>query len=153
LKLIITMPNGTVSKEKNLYLVGIGVKHSIAPPMHNFIAKSLGLSWTFHNTECFSIQDVLELGRLTTTMGLVITMPYKTAVMTHLDDLDALESTIGACNNVSRDPSNPKKLRGTNTDWLGIKGCLLEKGDEQLRPASSQQLAPPALIVGDGGAS
>ncbi|KXH68147.1 shikimate dehydrogenase [Colletotrichum salicis] len=129
------------SDEKTLHLVGIGVGHSIAPPMHNAIARSLSL-WTFHATECNTIKDLLLLARKDSTAGLVVTMPYKNTVMPRLDALDPLSTTIGACNNVYRNPSNPARLRGTNTDWLGVKGCLLEKGDGQ-GPVDGR----PALIA------
>ncbi|GME30476.1 uncharacterized protein LTHEOB_8176 [Neofusicoccum parvum] len=138
---------GNPDPTKTLHLVGIGVKHSIAPPMHNFIAKSLGLPWEFHSTECATIDELVALGRNPSTAGLVVTMPYKQTVMDRLDGLDSLASTIGACNNVYRDPENPDRLRGTNTDWLGIKGCLLEKSSSTARTGS------PALIIGAGGAS
>ncbi|CZR53571.1 related to pentafunctional arom polypeptide [Phialocephala subalpina] len=137
------MANSSASPDpKTLHLVGIGVKHSIAPPMHNHIASSLSLPWTFHSTECPTIQDVLTLARLPSTQGLVVTMPYKASVMPHLDALDPLAIQLGACNNVYLDEG---KLRGTNTDWLGIKGCLLEKG--------ARVEGKPGLIVGAGGAS
>ncbi|KAH7166421.1 hypothetical protein EDB81DRAFT_918854 [Dactylonectria macrodidyma] len=132
-----------------LHLAGIGVGHSIAPPMHNYIAQSLGLPWTFYATECATIDDLVQLARSKSTAGLVVTMPYKNTIIPHLDTLDELAETIGACNNIYRDWENPKKLRGTNTDWLGIKGCLLEKGDQAGTPVFNK----PALIVGAGGAS
>lgn len=138
--------------KKTLHLVGVGVKHSIAPPMHNHIAESLGLPWTFHSTECSDLDDLMELARSGGTAGLVVTMPYKSTVMARLDRLDELATTIGACNNVYHDPSDYSKLVGTNTDWLGIKGCLLEKGDKENRPNSGQS-SKPALLVGAGGAS
>jgi quinate dehydrogenase len=128
-----------------LHLVGIHVTHSIAPSMHNHITQSLGLPWTFHATECPSIFELMTLARDPKTAGLVVTMPYKNTVMQHLDALDDLALQIGACNNVYRDPKDPTKLRGTNTDWLGIKGCLLEGGE--------RVSGRPALIVGAGGAS
>ncbi|KIL87242.1 shikimate dehydrogenase [Fusarium avenaceum] len=127
---------------RTLHLVGIGVGHSIAPPMHNHIAQSLGLPWTFYATECTSLDDLVKLAREDTTAGLVVTMPYKNAILPRLDALDELTQTIGACNNVYRDWENPEKLRGTNTDWIGIKGCLLEKGDQAGQPV----LNKPALI-------
>jgi quinate dehydrogenase len=133
---------------KTLYLVGIGVKHSIAPAMHNQIAESLGLPWTFHSTECATIEEVITLGRAPDTQGLVVTMPYKVSVMNHLDGLDELSTVLNACNNVYRDPRDSKLLRGTNTDWRGIKGCLLEKID-----SGKSQPVGPGLIVGAGGAS
>jgi quinate dehydrogenase len=91
----------------------------------------------------------MELARKDTTAGLVVTMPYKNAILPRLDVLDDLATTIGACNNVYRDWEHPEKLHGTNTDWRGIKGCLLEKGDQAGVPV----LNKPALIVGAGGAS
>ncbi|KAH7217780.1 hypothetical protein DER44DRAFT_754866 [Fusarium oxysporum] len=136
-------------EQRTLHLVGIGVGHSIAPPMHNHIAQSLGLPWTFYATECATLDDLMDLARKDTTAGLVVTMPYKNAIIPRLDALDDLAATIGACNNVYRDWEDPKKLRGTNTDWRGIKGCLLEKGDQAGVPV----LNKPALIVGAGGAS
>lgn len=137
--------NSTQEDAKTLHLVGIHVTHSIAPSMHNHISRSLGLPWTFHSTECPSMSDLMSLARDPKTAGLVVTMPYKNTVMQHLDALDDLAVQIGACNNVYRDPKDPAKLRGTNTDWLGIKGCLLEGG-----PLATGK---PALIVGAGGAS
>lgn len=137
----------TTARIISLHLVGIGVTHSIAPPMHNFIAKSLGLPWTFHSTECATIEEAIALGRNPSTAGLVVTMPYKQTIMQRLDGTDPLASTIGACNNVYRDKEHPERLRGTNTDWLGIKGCLLEQGEKAARADA------PALVVGAGGAS
>ncbi|KAH3951443.1 hypothetical protein HBH53_062930 [Parastagonospora nodorum] len=136
------------TETKTLHLVGIGVKHSIAPPMHNMIATSLGLPWTFHSTECDTVEEVAALARKSSTAGLVVTMPYKNTVMPLLDELDDLATTIGACNNTYR---RDGKIVGTNTDWRGIKGCLLEKGDESSRPRPSRTAS--ALVIGAGGAS
>jgi quinate dehydrogenase len=136
------------TQAKTLHLVGIGVKHSIAPPMHNMIAKSLGLPWTFHSTECDTVEGVAALARDPSTAGLVVTMPYKNTIMPLLDELDDLATTIGACNNTYR---RDNKIVGTNTDWRGIKGCLLEKGEESSRPNPHRTAS--ALIVGAGGAS
>lgn len=134
-------------ERRTFHLVGVGVNHSIAPPMHNFITQSLGLPWTFYSTECPRLEDALELARRPSTVGLVVTMPYKNAIMPRLDALDELAATIGACNNVYRDPGSLDLLRGTNTDWLGVRGCLLEKAGPIPR------LRTPALVVGAGGAS
>lgn len=133
------------NQPKKLHLVGTGVTHSIAPNMHNHIAKSLNLPWTFHATECPTLVEVIRLARDETTAGLVVTMPYKTAIIPHLDEVDDLAKTIGACNNVYY---KGDRICGTNTDWLGIKGCLLEKSGEATSATSKC-----ALIVGAGGAS
>jgi quinate dehydrogenase len=145
------MSEQTASEKLTLHLVGVGVTHSIAPELHNSIAESLCLPWTFYSTECPTLEDLVYLAKKPTTAGLVVTMPYKNSVMEHLDEYDKLATTIGACNNVYYKDGNPRRLCGTNTDWKGVKGCLLEKGDETRRPTASSPAS--ALIVGAGGAS
>ncbi|KAF2161040.1 hypothetical protein M409DRAFT_28646 [Zasmidium cellare ATCC 36951] len=137
-----------MAAEKHLHLAGIGVGHSIAPPMHNSIAKSLDLPWMFYSTECPTLESVISLARDEQTVGLVVTMPYKTSILPHVDAIDEIAKTIGACNLVYRDPGKPQQLHASNTDWLGVKGCLLEKS-----PKGRPVLSKPALIVGAGGAS
>lgn len=124
------------------YLVGIGVTHTIAPPMHDYIAQALGYNWRFITQECPTIEDALRLFRQPSFAGGVVTMPYKTAIMAHLDGLDEQCVKIGACNNVYRAADG--SLRGTNTDWRGVKACLALASDEGR--------GRPALIIGAGGA-
>ncbi|PVH88816.1 NAD(P)-binding protein [Cadophora sp. DSE1049] len=115
--------------------------------MHNHIAKSLSFPWTFINQECPTIQDLVAFFRAPTFAGGVVTMPYKKAIIPYLDEADALVSKIGACNNVYLTPEG--KLRGTNTDWRGIKGCLLSG----MKSGDNAGRGKPALIIGAGGAS
>lgn len=121
--------------------------HSIAPPMHNYISQTLGLPWQFINRECPTIDDVVALFRAPTFAGGVVTMPYKKAIIPFLDELDDLAAMLGACNNVylTRDG----RLRGTNTDWRGIRGCLLSG----TRSGGNEGRGKPALVIGAGGAS
>lgn len=128
---------------KKLHLIGVGVGHSIAPIMHNFICKSLGKPLTFVATEAPTIEAAMEIMTATDFAGAVVTMPYKKTVMSHLAGLDLLTVKLGACNNVYI--GSDGKLQGTNTDWRGIKGCLLA--------ASDKGVGQPAMIVGAGGAS
>ncbi|KAF3394226.1 hypothetical protein F1880_004682 [Penicillium rolfsii] len=139
------------SEARTLHLVGVGVTHSIAPEMHNYIARSLGLPWTFYATECPTLEDVVSLAKKSTTSGLVVTMPYKNTIMKHLDQTDDLASFIGACNNIYYKNDGSRHLCGTNTDWRGVQGCLLEKGEGNDRPSAERPAS--ALIVGAGGAS
>ncbi|KAL2068783.1 hypothetical protein VTL71DRAFT_15121 [Oculimacula yallundae] len=144
-----TAQNGSLSypERKYLYLAGIHVTHSIGLPMHNHIAKSLSLPWTFINQECPTINDMITLFRAPTFAGGVVTMPYKKAIIPFLDEVDPLVEKLGACNNVYLTPQG--KLRGTNTDWRGIKGCLLSATNS----GESEGRGEPALIIGAGGAS
>ena len=138
--------NGTIPERKNLYLVGINVTHTIAPPMHDHISQSvLQLPWTFTPVECPDVTDAVKLFHQPAFAGGVVTMPYKKAIMPYLDSIDDLCKRIGACNGVYLTPDG--KLRGTNTDWRGIKGCL-EAADPESTGAGRA-----ACIVGAGGAS
>lgn len=125
------------------YLVGIGVSHSIAPLMHNYIARSLGYNWKFLAKECPTVEDAIKLFREPTFAGGVVTMPYKSSIMQYLDGLDEYATKLGACNNVYL--AKDGTLQGTNTDWRGVKGCLLE--------TSLEGQGKPGLIIGAGGAS
>jgi quinate dehydrogenase len=134
-------------ERKYLYLAGVNVMHSIAPPMHNYIARALGLSWQFINKECPNVEDLVALFRAPTFAGGVVTMPYKKAIIPFLDEKDKLVEMLGACNNVYL--TKEGKLRGTNTDWRGIRGCLLSGTKSGVNEGKGK----PALIIGAGGAS
>lgn len=140
-----------MAQEKTLHLVGTHVTHSIAPSMHNYIARSLSLPWTFYSTTCSSFPDVLALLHSPSTAGLVVTMPYKNAVMSHVDELDKFASVIGACNCIYYKDGPTRRSVGSNTDWNGIVGSLLERDAGRARPSSE---APgSAVVIGAGGAS
>lgn len=124
--------------------------HTIAPPMHDYVAqKLLKLPWSFTPQECPTVDAALTLFQKPDFAGGVVTMPYKKEIMSRLDELDGLCKIIGACNCVylAESPTGKQILRGTNTDWRGVKGCLL--GADVL----SKGVGKPALIVGAGGAS
>ena len=50
--------------------------------------------------------------------GISVTMPYKEAILPHLDNTDSHTTKIGACNTVVR--AQDGKLYGFNTDAAGI---------------------------------
>lgn len=140
--------SGNTSDTKFTYLSGVGVTHSVAPLMHDQVAKDLGLPWKFRAQECPTIQDVMDSYRAPTFAGGVVTMPYKISVMEHLDGLDDQAKLIGACNNVYK--TKDGSLRGTNTDWRGIHGCLASGTQSK---TGSEGRKRPALIAGAGGAA
>lgn len=98
-------------------------------------------SKNFKNQSANNIPSVLKSP---TTAGAVITMPYKQSVMPHLSSLSPGAKAIGAVNNVYITPDGV--LHGSNTDWEGVRGCLLS-GD-----TSGAGKGKPALVVGAGGA-
>ena len=134
------------SAPRELYLLGIGTGHSVAPPMHNYIARSLNLPWTFHTKECLTIEECMKLLRSEICAGAAITMPYKGTILSRIDEIDELARTLAACNTVSVGADG--KLRGTNVDWCGIAGALSE-GATELDLLSTKA----ALVIGAGGAA
>ena len=144
-------------EQRSLHLVGTHVTHSVAYRMHNYIAESLGLPWTFCNTTCPTLDDALTLLAEPTVAGLVVTMPYKNTIMERVDELDELASTVGACNCVyykkGKDFAATTRIScGSNTDWNGIVDSLLGK-QAVGRPRPSPQSPGCAVVVGAGGAS
>ncbi|CCX10146.1 Similar to Quinate dehydrogenase; acc. no. P11635 [Pyronema omphalodes CBS 100304] len=130
-------------EKKYYYLAGQGIKHSIAPTVHQTVASSLGLPWEFLLLDVPTVTDVIATFQRPDFAGGVVTMPYKQAIMAHLDKLDHFATTLNACNNVYLSPTG--ELVGSNTDWIGILECL--------RTASSEGKGKPALVIGAGGAS
>jgi 3-dehydroquinate dehydratase / shikimate dehydrogenase len=74
--------------------------------------------------------------------GFSVTMPYKEAILEHLDNSDAYSQRVGACNTVVR--SQDGKLYGFNTDVFGV-----------LRPLEQRITLENArvLVIGAGGAA
>ena len=73
--------------------------------------------------------------------GLNVTIPYKEAVITYLDDLDESAKRVGAVNVIHRAGG---KLIGYNTDYLGFQQSLSGWLDSQIHSA---------LVLGSGGAA
>jgi quinate dehydrogenase len=134
------------STPRELYLIGIGTGHSVAPPMHNYIARSLNLPWTFHTKECFTIEECMTLLQSEVCAGAAVTMPYKGTILDRLDKVDELARTLAACNTVYVDADG--KLRGTNVDWCGIAGSLSEGAIGLDLPSTKA-----AIVIGAGGAA
>jgi quinate dehydrogenase len=137
------MASAETSQRIKVYIAGAPGGSSIAPPVHNFIAKQLDKPWNVQFMESESIEDVINTFRGPQFAGGIVTMPWKKAIIPYLDEVDDKVSLIGACNLVVRLPSG--RLRGTNVDWVGIKIPLL-----QARPRGN---ATCGMICGAGGAS
>jgi 3-dehydroquinate dehydratase/shikimate dehydrogenase len=75
--------------------------------------------------------------------GLSVTMPYKEAILPHLDNTDAHTTKIGACNTVVR--AQDGKLYGFNTDASGVVRPL----ERRLSTLEGARI----LVLGAGGAA
>ena len=125
-------------------IMGHPVGHSRSPAMHNRAFAVLGIDAIYVP---FSVapdrleQAVRGIHGLD-LQGMNVTLPYKSAIMPLLDEVDPDARSIGAVNTVLRDGS---RLRGTNTDAAGLTRSLEEAG-VSLRGTRS-------VVLGAGGAA
>jgi shikimate dehydrogenase len=92
----------------------------------------------------FDLQDLSEFPSIlaeNNLKGLNVTIPYKTDVISYLDDIDAKAKAIGAVNTIT---FKNGKLKGYNTDVFGFMYSI--------RPLLKNH-HKKALVLGSGGAS
>lgn len=104
-------------KQGNLYLVGSGVSHALAPAIHNTVIGQIGANWKFSNLDVQSKEEALDYIRNDDFIGCVPTMPLKIQLLDVVEEMDEAAKVIGAINNIYK---RDDKLLGANTDWIGI---------------------------------
>ena len=122
-------------------VIGHPIRHSMSPIMHNRVFKELGMDC------CYIALDIKPEGiglfikslRYTNILGVNVTIPHKTAVISYLDELSEEAKVLKAVNTIK---ITEEKLVGYNTDVFGFEKCL-----EGLDITNSS-----ALLIGAGGA-
>jgi shikimate dehydrogenase len=97
--------------------------HTRSPAMHNAAYRALGLDARFvaFDVPPARLGEAMAGVRALGIRQLAVSLPHKTAVMAHLDEVDETARRIGAVNTVTlRDG----RLLGSNTDWLGLARAL-----------------------------
>ncbi len=123
-------------------LVGNPVGHSLSPPMHAAAYDALGIDARYVTFEldpddlAAAVEGADALG----VRGLNVTIPFKEAVLDHVDP-DDLAARIGAVNTVDFGSDPPT---GHNTDAVGVRRAF-ETHDVALDGRT-------AVVVGAGGA-
>ncbi|KAJ9478919.1 putative Pentafunctional AROM polypeptide (putative) [Pseudozyma hubeiensis] len=134
-----------------LYLVGTGVSHAMAPVIHNSVAQQIGSKWHFSNLDVQTKEEALKYIRRADFKGCVPTMPLKIQLLDAVDEVDRAAQAIGAINNIYQ---RDGQLLGANTDWIGILRPLQKEMARQGVQNSAQGSSGwQGLIVGAGGAS
>lgn len=123
-------------------VVGDPIEHSLSPVIMNTALRRENVNGVYLPLHAKTLKDLLHCVREIPLHGLSITMPYKQAILTHLDNTDAHTTKIGACNTVVRGQDG--KLYGFNTDVAGI-----------IRPLEQRLSIEGAkvLVLGAGGAA
>ena len=126
-----------------LGVVAYPAGYSMSPALHNraFQARRVDAVYLPFEVEPGRVRDFFRFAEALPVHGLSVTIPHKRAVMRYLDSLDPLAAKIGAVNTIYR---RKGKLRGTNTDAVGVTVPLGNR--MPLKRAS-------VLVVGNGGAA
>lgn len=122
-------------------LIGKSLAHSFSKDFFTKKFSDLNLEADYQNFELSAIREVKALFKRGNLNGLNVTIPYKEAVMSFLDEVDPSAEQIGSVNTIAF--KNGKTV-GYNTDVIGFENSLkpfLEHGMTK------------ALILGTGGAS
>jgi quinate dehydrogenase len=137
------------SLERVAYLVGYPIAHSLSPLLHHTIYSSIGKPWGQILFETRDLNEFLDYIRTDSKfLGSSVTMPYKIAIIPHLDELTPEGEAINAVNTLflRNDESGGRKLCGTNTDCIGIREAFLQNVSDPF-----VYRGKAALVVGGGG--
>jgi shikimate dehydrogenase len=99
-------------------LFGNPIGHSLSPLMHNATFKKMKIDAHYVPFCVKSLEDAVRGIRGLNIRGVSITIPFKTTVMSYLDEVDESSLRIGAVNTILND--NNRRLKGYNTDWIGL---------------------------------
>jgi len=124
-------------------VVGDPIAQSLSPAIMNAAFRRENVNAVFLALHAKTLKDLLTCVREIPIHGISVTMPYKEAILHHLDNTDSHTSKIGACNTVVR--AQDGKLYGFNTDAAGVVRPL----ERRLSSLEGARI----LVLGAGGAA
>lgn len=124
-------------------VVGDPIAHSLSPAIMNAAFRRENVNAVYLALHAKTLRDLLSCIREIPIHGISVTMPYKEAILPHLDNTDSHTTKIGACNTVVR--AQDGKLYGFNTDAAGIVRPL----ERRLNTIEGARI----LVIGAGGAA
>lgn len=116
------------STTKIFTIIGKPIEQALSPIVFNAMFSSLGMDAVFlaNCVESENLQAAVAGLKALKISGFVVTMPYKRAVMTYLDEIDAKAQAIGSVNTVVR--LKDGRYKGYTTDGDGFVQNLLGQG-------------------------
>lgn len=125
-------------------LVGHPVRHSLSPEMHTTLFQRLGLDAVYvaFDVDPRRADRVADAIRTLDLVGVNLTVPFKEAVLPHLDHLTIAAREAGAVNVVINVDGH---LTGYNTDGAGLLASVVE--EHGFEPAGTR-----CAVLGAGGA-
>jgi shikimate dehydrogenase len=122
-------------------VIGNPVRHSLSPILHNGAFRRMGVNAAYLAFEVENLPAAISGIRGLGIRGMSVTIPFKTAIIPLLDQVEEVAGRIQAVNTICREG---RKLIGRNTDWSGAVGALEEKINLQ---------GKKVLLLGAGGAA
>jgi 3-dehydroquinate dehydratase / shikimate dehydrogenase len=122
-------------------IAGNPVSHSMSPWVMNTGFRRENVNAVYLPLHAKTLSDLLAAVKGLPLDGISVTMPYKQAIVAHLDNSDVPTQQCGACNTVVRGKDG--RLFGFNTDVYGIVAAI--------EPRVALQGAR-VLVLGAGGA-
>jgi 3-dehydroquinate dehydratase/shikimate dehydrogenase len=123
-------------------IAGDPVSHSMSPWVMNAAFRRENVNAVYLPLHAKAMDDLLRTVTDLPVDGLGVTMPYKQAMVEHLDNSDVLTQNTGACNTIVRGKDG--RLFGFNTDVYGIVAAI-----EPRVPLQGARV----LVLGAGGAA
>ncbi len=117
-------------------LIGEKLGHSFSKEIHT---QYFGLDYSLKELALNEVGDFLKKADF---KAINVTIPYKNTVIPYLDEISEIAKKIGAVNTIVNENG---KLKGYNTDYLGLK-LLIEDSGVGIRGKN-------VLILGDGATS
>lgn len=128
---------------KRYGLIGHPLKHSQSRFYFNDKFEYEGLDCHYQHFDLKSLDELQEvMERYPDLCGFNVTIPYKEAIISLLDEIDETAKEVGAVNVVK---ITEGKLKGYNTDVIGF--------EQLLNRALNGKTINHALVLGTGGAS
>jgi shikimate dehydrogenase len=114
----------SISSDTQIFsLFGNPVKQSLSPLMHDAALADMKVGGKYVPFCIRDLASAISGIRGMGIRGISVTIPYKVTIMAHLDEIDGNAMEIGAVNTVV---NNEGRLKGFNTDWIGIVQSLKE---------------------------
>ncbi len=123
-------------------IAGDPVSHSMSPWVMNSAFRRENVNAVYVPLHAKTLEDLLSTVTDLPLDGMSVTMPYKQAVVEHLDNSDVLTQRTKACNTMVRGKDG--RLFGFNTDVYGIVAAI-----EPRIPLQGARV----LVLGAGGAA
>ncbi len=114
---------------RQLAVLGSPIAHSRSPQLQAAAYEVLGLDWGYGRIHCEESELPRHLhGVGPEWLGYSLTMPLKRVAFELASERDAVAESTGAVNTLRRDPENPERWLGWNTDVGGLVRALREQG-------------------------